>query len=62
MAAALVVTTVILPAAFVPTACFALVYAVYFVRYLAVNRDLNRIAATTASPIFSGFQEVLVGS
>lgn len=61
MAASLVVTSFILPSAIFPTAAFALVYSFMFRRFLRVSRDLNRIAATTASPLFSGFQAVLVG-
>lgn len=59
--ASLGVTSFVLPVAIAPTACFGIVYIVMFTRYLSVNRDLNRIAATTASPLFSGFHEVLVG-
>lgn len=53
MTAALLITVVILPATFVPTAVFATFYANMFFRYLNVNRDINRIGATTASPLFS---------
>jgi hypothetical protein len=59
---ALLVTSFILPLAILPTSLFAGVYFVLFVRYLGVSRDLNRIAATTVSPIFSGFQQVLEGT
>ncbi|KAM0786571.1 hypothetical protein ACM66B_002027 [Microbotryomycetes sp. NB124-2] len=61
MATALAVTSYILPSAVLPTACFAAVYTFIFVRYLGVSRDLNRIASTTASPLFTGFQRVLTG-
>ncbi|KAK4055812.1 hypothetical protein OIO90_003065 [Microbotryomycetes sp. JL221] len=61
MVTALAVTAYILPSAILPTACFALVYTVIFVRYLGVSRDLNRISSTMASPLFTGFQQVLTG-
>lgn len=61
MAASLTVTAAVLPSAILPTALFAGIYCVIFIRFLRVSRDLNRIASTTASPLFSGFQQVLVG-
>ena len=61
MAASLGVTSWLLPSAILPTALFAFMYTLMFRRYLRVSRDLNRIAATTASPLFSGFQTVLAG-
>ncbi|KAK4046805.1 hypothetical protein OIV83_005800 [Microbotryomycetes sp. JL201] len=61
MVTALAVTAYILPSAILPTACFAAVYTFIFIRYLGVSRDLNRIASTTASPLFTGFQQVLTG-
>lgn len=61
MMTSLGVLSFILASAIVPTAGFAAIYTFMFVRYLGVSRDLNRIAATTASPLFSGFQQVLTG-
>lgn len=61
MAASLVVTVVLLPSAVAPTAVASAIYGFIFVRFLRVSRDLNRIASTTASPLFSGFHHVLVG-
>lgn len=61
MALNLGVGTFILPAAIGPTFAFGAIYFFIFTRYLGVSRDLNRIAATTASPLFSGFQQVLIG-
>ncbi|KAK4700588.1 hypothetical protein P7C70_g5658, partial [Phenoliferia sp. Uapishka_3] len=61
MTSSLLITVVILPATIIPTACFAFIYTTLFTRYLAVNRDVNRIGATTASPLFSTFHQVLVG-
>ncbi|CEQ41154.1 SPOSA6832_02846 [Sporobolomyces salmonicolor] len=72
-AASLIVSAVILPSAIVPSLVFAVTYGAVFSRYLRVNRDVNRIAATTASPLFSsafdstpktlttGFAEALCG-
>ncbi|GAA5889236.1 hypothetical protein JCM5296_005842 [Sporobolomyces johnsonii] len=59
--ASLVVSAVILPPAIVPSLVFAVTYGAIFSRYLRVNRDVNRIAATTASPLFSSFAEALRG-
>lgn len=61
MALNLGVGTFIIPTAIAPTLAFGIIYFFTFTRYLGVSRDLNRIAATTASPLFSGFQQVLVG-
>ncbi|GAA5928190.1 hypothetical protein JCM1841_003816 [Sporobolomyces salmonicolor] len=60
-AASLIVSAVILPSAIVPSLVFAVTYGAVFSRYLRVNRDVNRIAATTASPLFSSFAEALCG-
>ncbi|SCZ87687.1 BZ3500_MvSof-1268-A1-R1_Chr2-2g05153 [Microbotryum saponariae] len=51
----------ILPLGIIPILGVGAVYLYIFSRWLNVSRDLNRIAATTASPLFSGFQQVLVG-
>ncbi|GAA6050693.1 hypothetical protein JCM3770_000895 [Rhodotorula araucariae] len=61
MVAALAVTSAVLPAALVSSIAFACIYASIFRSYLLVNRDVNRIAATTASPLFSSFGEALRG-
>ncbi|BGP41473.1 hypothetical protein JCM10449v2_005460 [Rhodotorula kratochvilovae] len=61
MIAALAVTSAVLPAALVSSLAFAGIYASIFRSYLLVNRDVNRIAATTASPLFSSFGEALRG-
>ncbi|CDR36136.1 RHTO0S01e15060g1_1 [Rhodotorula toruloides] len=59
--AALVVISVVLPAALGTSLIFALIYSTIFRSYLLVNRDVNRIAATTASPLFASFAEALRG-
>ncbi|KDE05641.1 hypothetical protein MVLG_04012 [Microbotryum lychnidis-dioicae p1A1 Lamole] len=51
----------VLPLGMIPILGVGVVYLYIFFRWLNVSRDLNRIAATTASPLFSGFQQVLVG-
>ncbi|GAA6040571.1 hypothetical protein JCM8097_005469 [Rhodosporidiobolus ruineniae] len=61
MAASLIVVSIVLPAALVSSAVFALTYAYIFRSYLTVSRDVNRIAATTASPLFSSFAEAVRG-
>lgn len=61
MAASLIVTAAVLPSGILPTIIFGWMYCTIFSRFLRVSRDLNRIASTTASPLFSGFQQVLVG-
>ncbi|SCV70403.1 BQ2448_1797 [Microbotryum intermedium] len=47
----------ILPLGIIPMLAVGVIYLYIFFRWLNVSRDLNRIAATTASPLFS----VLVG-
>ncbi|GEM08696.1 ATP-binding cassette transporter [Rhodotorula toruloides] len=59
--AALVVISIVLPAALGASLIFALIYSTIFRSYLVVNRDVNRIAATTASPLFASFAEALRG-
>uniref|UniRef100_A0A0K3C7N0 BY PROTMAP: gi/647394901/emb/CDR36136.1/ RHTO0S01e15060g1_1 [Rhodosporidium toruloides] n=1 Tax=Rhodotorula toruloides TaxID=5286 RepID=A0A0K3C7N0_RHOTO len=59
--AALVVISVVLPVALGTSLIFALIYSTIFRSYLLVNRDVNRIAATTASPLFASFAEALRG-
>ncbi|GJN90292.1 hypothetical protein Rhopal_003300-T1 [Rhodotorula paludigena] len=61
MVAALGVVSFVLPAALVSSVLFMAIYACIFRSYLVVNRDVNRIAATTASPLFSSFAEALRG-
>ncbi|GAA5998451.1 uncharacterized protein JCM10292_002702 [Rhodotorula paludigena] len=61
MVAALGVVSFVLPAALVSSVLFMAIYASIFRSYLVVNRDVNRIAATTASPLFSSFAEALRG-
>ncbi|GAA5926884.1 uncharacterized protein JCM15063_000395 [Sporobolomyces koalae] len=51
----------ILPAAIAPTLLFAGLYVYIFRCYLLLNRDANRIASTTASPLFASFAEALRG-
>jgi ABC-type multidrug transport system fused ATPase/permease subunit len=59
--AALAVASFVLPAALFSSIAFAAIYFYLFRRYLLVSRDVNRIAATTASPLFSNFAEALRG-
>ncbi|GAA5843446.1 hypothetical protein JCM11251_001410 [Rhodosporidiobolus azoricus] len=61
MVASLAVVSFVLPAALVSSLVFAIIYANIFRSYLIVNRDVNRIASTTASPLFSSFAETLRG-
>ncbi|GAA5987197.1 hypothetical protein JCM11641_006056 [Rhodosporidiobolus odoratus] len=61
MVASLTVVSVVLPAALASSIVFALTYAYIFRAYLSVSRDVNRIAATTASPLFSSFGEAVRG-
>ncbi|GAA5888564.1 hypothetical protein JCM6882_008999 [Rhodosporidiobolus microsporus] len=61
MVASLTVVSIVLPAALLSSIVFAATYAYIFRSYLIVNRDVNRIAATTASPLFSSFAEALRG-
>lgn len=61
LVAALVVISLVLPAALGTSVIFALIYSTIFRSYLLVNRDVNRIAATTASPLFASFAEALRG-
>ncbi|BGP56557.1 hypothetical protein JCM8202v2_004182 [Rhodotorula sphaerocarpa] len=58
---ALVVSALVLPASLAFSFLFAVVYISIFRSYLLVNRDANRIASTTASPLFSSFAEALRG-
>lgn len=53
MFVALLASGFILPSAIVPTLLFALLYGYIFRNYLLLNRDANRIASTTASPLFA---------
>ncbi|GAA5956896.1 hypothetical protein JCM3765_006634 [Sporobolomyces pararoseus] len=62
MAIALLAGGFILPSAVVPTLIFAAIYAYIFRNYLYLNRDANRIASTTASPLFASFAEALRGT
>lgn len=59
--AALVVSSLVLPASLTASLVFVAVYVSIFRSYLLVNRDANRIASTTASPLFSSFAEALRG-
>ncbi|GAA5895594.1 uncharacterized protein JCM6883_001558 [Sporobolomyces salmoneus] len=61
MVVALLAGGFILPAAIVPTVIFATIYVQIFRKYLLLNRDANRIASTTSSPLFSSFAEALRG-
>ncbi|GAA6016243.1 hypothetical protein JCM10207_000442 [Rhodosporidiobolus poonsookiae] len=61
MVASLTVVSIVLPAALGSSFVFAVTYFYIFRAYLSVNRDVNRIAATTASPLFSSFAEALRG-
>ncbi|KAM0756114.1 P-loop containing nucleoside triphosphate hydrolase protein [Meredithblackwellia eburnea MCA 4105] len=61
MSTALVVTMVILPATLAPIILFASIYLTLFTRYLSVNRDINRIGATSSSPLFSAFHQAVSG-
>ncbi|GAA5864726.1 hypothetical protein JCM8547_008286 [Rhodosporidiobolus lusitaniae] len=61
MAASLIVVSIVLPTALISSIFFAATYYYIFRSYLVVNRDVNRIAATTASPLFSSFAEALRG-
>lgn len=58
MAVALLAGGFILPSAVVPTLLFAAIYAYTFRNYLCLNRDANRIASTTASPLFASEYEL----
>ena len=53
MFVALLAGGLILPAAIVPTLLFASLYGFTFRNYLCLNRDANRIASTTSSPLFA---------
>ncbi|GAA5991157.1 hypothetical protein JCM10908_006564 [Rhodotorula pacifica] len=58
---ALVVSTLVLPASLATTLVFAVVYVQIFRSFLLLSRDANRIASTTASPLFASFGEALRG-
>jgi hypothetical protein len=53
MAVAFLAGGFILPSAVVTTLLFACIYGYTFRNYLLLNRDANRIASTTASPLFA---------
>ncbi|GAA6058989.1 hypothetical protein JCM10212_001699 [Sporobolomyces blumeae] len=61
MAVALFASGVILPSAVPATVLFAAAYGYVFRDYLCLSRDVNRIASTTASPLFASFAEALRG-
>ncbi|KAK8850432.1 hypothetical protein IAR55_004350 [Kwoniella newhampshirensis] len=58
---AVVVVAVIIPWFLVPAAIISYLYYKYSVLYLHVGRSLRRLEATSRSPIFSGFGELLDG-
>jgi len=53
MFVALLASGFILPSAIAPTLLFAGIYGYIFRNYLMLNRDSNRIASTTASPLLA---------
>jgi ABC-type transport system involved in cytochrome bd biosynthesis fused ATPase/permease subunit len=58
---ALVVSSLVLPASLASTFVFAVIYVRIFRSFLLLSRDANRIASTTASPLFASFGEALRG-
>lgn len=58
---ALAVSSFVLPTSLGSTLVFALVYVRTFRSFLLLSRDANRIASTTASPLFASFGEALRG-
>ena len=58
---AIAVVAVIVPWFLIPAAIISYLYYRYTVLYLRVGRSLRRLDATSRSPIFSGFAEVLDG-
>ena len=58
---AIAVVAVIVPWFLVPAAIISYLYWHYTVQYLRVGRSLRRLEATSRSPIFSGFAELLDG-
>ncbi|WWD20615.1 hypothetical protein CI109_105091 [Kwoniella shandongensis] len=61
LVSAIVVVAFIIPWFLVPAAVISYTYYQYSILYLRVGRSLRRLEATTRSPIFSGFAELLDG-
>ncbi|TFK50262.1 P-loop containing nucleoside triphosphate hydrolase protein [Heliocybe sulcata] len=59
--AAVVTVTIVFPVFLFPAAVIGLVYLHLAIGYMRTGRDLRRMEATTRSPVFSGFQEILEG-